>query len=63
MFVEHKDVLGLTVRARMANLFKGDTVLSRWVHAGPHDRAPIVFHEDRRREIGYVFNLFVSGSF
>ena len=63
VFVEHKDVLGLTVRARMANLFKGDTVLSRWVHAGPHDRAPILFHEDRRREIGYVFNLFVSGSF
>ena len=63
VFVEHKDVLGLTVRARMANLFKGDTVLNRWVHAGPRDRAPLLFHEDRRRAIGYVFNLFVSGSF
>ena len=63
VFVEHKDVLGLTVRARAANLFKGDTVLNRWVYAGPRDRAPVLFHEDRRRSIGYVFNLFVSGSF
>ena len=54
---------GLRVRLRAANLFLGDTVLDRWVYAGPRDRAPVLYHEDRRREIGYVFNLFVSGSF
>lgn len=63
VFVEHKDVLGLTVRARWANLFKGDTVLDRWVYAGPRNTAPFLFREDRRRAIGYVFNLNVSGSF
>ena len=63
VFVEHKDVMGLRVRARAANLFLGETVLNRWVYAGPRDRAAILFNENRRREIGYVFNLFVSGSF
>ena len=63
VFVEHKNVAGLRVRLRAANLFLGDTVLDRWVYAGPRDRAPVLYHEDRRREIGYVFNLCVSGSF
>jgi hypothetical protein len=47
----------------MANLFKGDTVLDRWIYAGPRDRAPLLFRENRRRGIGYVFNLNVAGSF
>jgi outer membrane cobalamin receptor len=63
VFVEHKDVMGLTVRARAANLFNGDTVLDRLIYAGPRDRAPVLFRENRRRGIGYVFNLNVSGSF
>jgi hypothetical protein len=63
VFVEHKDVLGLRVRVRAANLFKGDTVLDRRVYGGPRDVAPLLFREDRRRSIGYVFNLNVSGSF
>jgi hypothetical protein len=63
VFVEHKDVMGLTVRARAANLFKGDTVLDRWIYAGPRDSAPLLFRENRRRGIGYVFNLNVAGSF
>jgi hypothetical protein len=63
VFVEHKDVMGLTVRARMANLFKGDTVLDRWIYSGPRDTAPLLFRENRRRGIGYVFNLNVAGSF
>jgi hypothetical protein len=63
VFVEHKDVLGLTVRARAANLFKGTSVLDRLIYAGPRDSAPVLFRENRRREVGYVFNMNVSGSF
>ncbi|WP_305098111.1 TonB-dependent receptor plug domain-containing protein [Croceibacterium aestuarii] len=63
LFIEHKDLLGLKVRARIANLFRGKSILDRWVYAGPRDSAQLLFHEDRRRGIGYVFNLFVSGSF
>jgi hypothetical protein len=63
VFVEHKDVMGLTVRGRAANLFKGGSVLDRWIYAGPRDTAPILFRENRRRAIGYIFNLIVSGNF
>ncbi|MXP41779.1 TonB-dependent receptor plug domain-containing protein [Altererythrobacter soli] len=63
VFAEHKDVMGLTVRARVGNLFKGGSVLHRAIYAGPRDRAPILFRENRRRGVGYVFNLNVSGSF
>ncbi len=63
VFIEHKDVLGLKVRARVANLFRGKSILDRWVYTGPRDSAQLLFHENRRRGIGYVFNLFVSGSF
>lgn len=63
VFVEHKDAFGLTVRARAANLFRGDTVLDRLVYAGPRDSAPLLFREIKRRELGIIFNLSVSGSF
>lgn len=63
LFIEHKDVLGLTVRLRFANLLNGHNVLQRTVYAGPRDAAPVLFTEDRRLTIGTVFNLTVSGSF
>ena len=63
VFVEHKDVFGLTVRVRAANLFRGDTVLDRLVYAGPRNSAPLLFRENKRRELGTLFNLYVSGSF
>lgn len=63
VFIEHKDVMGLTVRARAANLFKGESVLDRMIYAGPRDSAPVLYRENRRRAIGYVFNMYVSGSF
>lgn len=63
VFVEHKDVFGLTVRFRAANLFRKEIVLQRTVYDGPRNVAPILYTEDRRREIGGIFNLTVSGSF
>lgn len=63
VFVEHKDVLGATVRLRWGNVFNANSTLLRTVYDGPRDTAPVLFTEERRREIGQVFNLTVSGSF
>jgi hypothetical protein len=63
VFVEHKNVLGATVRLRVANVFDGNDVLARTVYAGPRGNAPVLFVEDRRRSNGQSFNLTVSGSF
>ena len=62
-FVEHKDVFGLTVQARVNNILYGDTVLERTVYTGPRGVSPILFHENRRREIGQVINFIVKGNF
>lgn len=63
LFIEHKDVFGLTVRLRAANLFRKEIVLQRTVYDGPRGSSPILFTEDRRREVGNIVNLTVSGSF
>lgn len=63
VFAEHKDVFGMTVRLRVANLFNGGAILDRYVYAGRRDSAPFLFRETRRRNFGYIFNLTVSGSF
>ncbi len=63
VFVEHKDLLGATVRLRVGNVFSANSTLLRTVYDGSRDVAPILFTEERRTEIGQVFNLTVSGSF
>ncbi|MXO88864.1 TonB-dependent receptor plug domain-containing protein [Alteraurantiacibacter aestuarii] len=63
IFVENKDVLGLTIRGRVGNIFNGRNVLQRTIYSGPRNTAPVLFSEDRRLAIGQVFNLSVSGSF
>jgi hypothetical protein len=63
VFVEHKDVLGATVRLRVGNVFNANTTLLRTVYDGPRDSSPVLFTEERRRKIGQVFNLSVAGSF
>lgn len=63
VFVEHKDVLGATVRLRVGNVFDANTTLLRTVYDGPRDSSPVLFTEERRRKIGQVFNLSVAGSF
>lgn len=63
LFIEHKDVFGLTVQARLNNILEQDTVLLRDVYAGPRNSAPLLFSENRRRELGRIVNFTVSGSF
>ncbi|MXO58155.1 TonB-dependent receptor plug domain-containing protein [Altererythrobacter salegens] len=63
VLVEHKDVFGLTVQARVSNLLNSPVVLDRWVYLGPRDVAPLAFHENRQRYVGHVVNFTVKGSF
>jgi len=63
LFVEHKNVMGLTMRARMANMLGGSSVLRRTVYSGPRDKAPIAFTEDRVGQVGFFWNFIVKGNF
>lgn len=62
VFIEHKNVFGLTVRANLENLFnRGD----RFVRTNFVNRrdGPIDFVEDRTRRAGLIYRLTISGSF
>ncbi|WP_249702679.1 TonB-dependent receptor plug domain-containing protein [Altererythrobacter sp. KTW20L] len=64
VFVEHKDVFGLTVQGRVSNLLEKESVLDRSVFTGPRGSgAPLLFSEFRVREVGRVVNFTVKGSF
>lgn len=63
LFLENKDVLGLTVRATYANIFGGREILRRTVFDGPRDEGRILFAENRDRRIGPIFRFSVAGSF
>jgi hypothetical protein len=64
IFIEHKDVFGLTVIARLNNILEENAALERTVYAGPRGSgAPVLFEENRQREIGHIVNFTVRGSF
>ncbi|MDA3857915.1 MAG: hypothetical protein PF480_06705, partial [Roseovarius sp.] len=62
IFVEHKDVFGLTVQANLGNLFGRSENFTRTVYANRRN-GPVAFVEDRSREFGLIYRLTVSGSF
>ncbi|HEX4736332.1 MAG TPA: TonB-dependent receptor plug domain-containing protein [Allosphingosinicella sp.] len=62
-YVEDKNVLGLTVRFSVDNVFNGRHLLDRTVFAGFRDRAPILFIEKHDQLVGPLFRLSVKGSF
>ena len=63
LFVEHKDVFGLTVQARLNNILEQASILNRLVYSGRRDSSPLLFHEYRRREVGRIVNFTVKGNF
>lgn len=63
VFVENKDVLGLTVRATAGNLLNARSRWDRVVYTGRRNNAPIDFVETRNRLIGPIFSLSVRGTF
>ncbi len=62
MFVEHKDIFGLTVNAALANLLGTENRFSRTVFENRND-GPVAFEEDRARTFGVIVNLTISGTF
>ena len=63
VFIEHKDVFGLTVNARVGNIFGGRDRLERTVFDGVRTETPILFAESRSLKIGPVFRFSVAGNF
>lgn len=62
VFVEHKNVLGLTVKASANNILNARQRWDREVFAGPRPNSPIAFVETRDRLIGPIFTLTVKGN-
>lgn len=63
VFVEHKDVFGLTVRAEAGNILGARQYRERIVYEGLRGATPIAFIEDRDRRIGPIFSFSVRGNF
>jgi len=60
VFIENKDVFGLTVRASVGNLFDSRDANSRTVYDGRRTQ-PIQFSEQREREFGNIWSFSISG--
>ncbi|MBX7527575.1 TonB-dependent receptor plug domain-containing protein [Qipengyuania sp. 1NDH10] len=63
LFVENKDVLGLTVRATAGNILGASNFFERTVFEDPRPDGDILFHEEMDRRIGPIFRFSVSGDF
>jgi outer membrane receptor for ferrienterochelin and colicins len=62
VYVEHKDVLGLTVRATVNNILGADSMWDRTVYVGRRT-GPIDYFERRDRVIGPIFSFQIRGRF
>jgi outer membrane receptor for ferrienterochelin and colicins len=62
-FIEHKDVMGLTVQASVSNILNARSRWERDVYSGFRDSNPLLFHERRNRLIGPIFSFSVRGNF
>jgi outer membrane receptor for ferrienterochelin and colicins len=63
LYVEDKNVMGLTVRAEADNILNGRHWFYRTVYAGFRDRAPISSIERHDDLVGPIFKLSVKGTF
>jgi outer membrane receptor for ferrienterochelin and colicins len=62
VFVEHKDVMGLTVKAELANLVGTHETFLRTIYDGRRPN-PILTNEFRNRDYGPVLTFSISGKF
>ncbi|GAB2506165.1 TonB-dependent receptor plug domain-containing protein [Lysobacter humi (ex Lee et al. 2017)] len=62
VFVEHKNVFGLTVRATAGNQLDAMSMWDRTVYVDRRD-GPVDYFEKRDRRIGPIFSFSVSGKF
>jgi outer membrane receptor for ferrienterochelin and colicins len=62
LYVENKDVMGLTVRGTITNIFAATSMWDRIVYQGRRT-GPVAFFEHRDRLIGPIFSFQVRGKF
>jgi outer membrane receptor for ferrienterochelin and colicins len=62
VYIEHKNVGGLAIRAGVYNLLAADSMWDRTVHTGRRTD-PVAFVEHRDRQIGPIFSFSVRGKF
>lgn len=63
LFIENKDVFGLTVQALAGNVLGARNRFERTVFVSDRPGADVAFEEVRNRRIGPIFRFTVSGSF
>lgn len=63
VFVENKNVFGLTVRAQVTNLLNARHRQERFVYDGRRNVSPLRFRQSHNQLIGPIFGLAVTGSF
>jgi hypothetical protein len=63
LFVEHKDVLGMTVRATVSNLLNARHRQERFVYNGRRNVSTLRFRQSHDQLIGPIFSLSVRGNF
>ncbi|MFL6734454.1 MAG: TonB-dependent receptor [Sphingomicrobium sp.] len=62
-YVEHKDIMGLTVRAEVSNILNARHRVDRTFYAGYRDTFPITSTQHNNQLIGPIFELRVTGNF
>lgn len=63
LFVEHKDLMGLTVRFTAGNLLNARHRFDRTVYDGRRERDPVLYYQRNNQLIGPIFSLSVKGTF
>ena len=63
LFIENKNVFGMTARATVHNIFNARSRRERVVYQGLRNASSVAFYEDRDRLIGPMFSIALSGSF
>src|SRR3546814_1168927 len=61
LFVENKDVFGLTARAQISNMVNARSKRDRIVYTGARGDSPVSFIEQRDRLIGPIFAFSLRG--
>ncbi|WP_260483070.1 TonB-dependent receptor plug domain-containing protein [Sphingomicrobium flavum] len=61
LYVEHKDVMGLTARASLLNLLDSRDGFERTVYVGRRD-GPVAFREEWERSFGPILRFTISGN-
>jgi hypothetical protein len=62
-YIEDKNVMGMTVRAQVGNIFNARHRWTRYVYQDWRDRSPLDFYQVNNQLIGPIFSLQVKGNF